>query len=63
MLPFTIILEPLSESFVNGICAAWAVSFLFGWDPIVFYLIHTLVWFLLDWILLSIIQVSFSKKH
>ncbi|KDR09706.1 hypothetical protein L798_15636, partial [Zootermopsis nevadensis] len=56
MVPHTILLEPLSECMVIGACASWAVSFLFRWDPLVFYLVHILVWFLLDWILLSIIQ-------
>ncbi|KAJ9582669.1 hypothetical protein L9F63_022990, partial [Diploptera punctata] len=56
MVPHTILLEPLSECMVIGACASWAVSFLFKWDPLVFYLVHILVWFLLDWILLSIIQ-------
>ncbi|PSN47867.1 Ceramide glucosyltransferase [Blattella germanica] len=40
----------------NSACTSWSVSFLFDWDPLVFYLVHILVWFLLDWILLSIIQ-------
>jgi len=57
MVPYTILLEPLSECVVIGACASWAVWFLFSWDPLVFYLVHVLVWFLLDWILLSIIQV------
>ena len=65
MVPHTILLEPLSECMVIGACASWAVSFLFKWDPLVFYLVHILVWFMLDWILLSIIQVSPShiKEH
>ncbi|KAG5878023.1 hypothetical protein JTB14_014264 [Gonioctena quinquepunctata] len=56
MLPTVIILEPLSECMVIGACAAWAASLLFHWEPIVFYLIHILVWFLCDWLLLSIVQ-------
>ena len=58
MVPYTILLEPLSECVVIGACASWAIWFLFRWDPLVFYLVHVLVWFLLDWILLSIIQVQ-----
>ena len=41
-----------------GACTAWAVNYLFHWDPLGFYLVHILCWFLLDWVLLSIIQVS-----
>jgi ceramide glucosyltransferase len=58
MVPTTIILEPLSECMVIGGFASWAVSVLFHWDSLVFYLIHILVWFFSDWVLLSIVQVS-----
>ncbi|KAL1492382.1 hypothetical protein ABEB36_010635 [Hypothenemus hampei] len=64
MLPLVIVFEPLSECMVIGACAAWATSLLFRWEPLVFYLIHILVWFLCDWILLSIVQngsLPFSK--
>lgn len=64
MLPPTIILEPLSECMVIGAAAAWSVSILFGWDSLVFYMVHILIWFLLDWVLLSIVQngtLSFNK--
>lgn len=59
MLPLVIIFEPLSECMVIGACTAWAVSVLFQWDVLGFYLVHILVWFLLDWILLSVVQVYF----
>nr|CAD7431507.1 unnamed protein product [Timema monikensis] len=62
MVPFTIILEPLSECMVLGAFASWAVSFLFNWDPLSFYLVHILLWFLCDWILISIVQ-STSVVH
>lgn len=58
MVPTTILLEPLAECMIVGAFASWSVSFLFGWDSLVFYLIHILMWFLSDWILLSIVQVS-----
>jgi len=56
MLPLTLIFEPLSECLVLGACTSWAVNFLFNWDPLLFYLVHILVWFFCDWILLSIVQ-------
>lgn len=58
MVPTTILLEPLSECFIIGAFASWSVSVLFRWDSLVFYLIHILVWFLSDWVLLSIVQNS-----
>ncbi|KAJ8955321.1 hypothetical protein NQ318_003414 [Aromia moschata] len=56
MLPLVIFFEPLTECMVIGAAAAWATSILFLWEPIAFYLIHILVWFLCDWILLCIVQ-------
>lgn len=47
-----------SECMVLGCLAAWAVNVLFQWDALPFYLVHILVWFLSDWILLSVVQVS-----
>lgn len=58
MVPTTIIFEPLSECIILGIFTSWAVQFLFDWDPIIFVLLHMLVWFLLDWLMLSIVQNS-----
>ena len=41
-----------------GILAAWSVYWLFECDPLAVYLLHVLFWFLLDWILLSVVQVN-----
>lgn len=56
MVPTTIIFEPLSECIILGLLTSWSVEFLFDWDPIIFVLLHMLVWFLLDWLMLSIVQ-------
>jgi ceramide glucosyltransferase len=56
MCPHTIFLEPLSECMLLGCLSAWAVFFLFRWDPISFFLIHVLIWFIMDWALLHIVQ-------
>ena len=52
-----ILLEPLSECFVLGAMASWAISYLSQIDPFAVYLFHILLWFLLDYTLLLIIQV------
>lgn len=57
MVPTMILVEPLSECMIVGAFASWAVSLLFRWDALVFYLVHILIWFLSDWLLLSIVQV------
>ena len=48
--------EPIQECFVLGLASSWAVSFLFGWNALVFFLIHVLAWFLADYMLLNIVQ-------
>lgn len=66
MVPTMILLEPLSECMIIGAFASWAVNILFAWDSLVFYLVHILLWFLSDWILLSIVQngaLPFNKFH
>lgn len=56
MLPTIIFFEPLSECLVLGACASWAAGILFDWDSLVFYLVHILLWFMLDWALLCFVQ-------
>jgi ceramide glucosyltransferase len=56
MCPHTILLEPLSECMLLGCLTAWAVDFLFRWDPVTFFLVHVLLWFIMDWLLLLIVQ-------
>jgi len=58
MVPTTIIFEPMSECMMLGALAAWANYWLFAWDPLGIYLLHILVWFILDYILLKTVQVS-----
>lgn len=61
MVPHTIILEPLSECLILGACAAWGAHTIWSpIDPYAFYMIHILVWFLLDWILLNMMQVMYN---
>jgi ceramide glucosyltransferase len=62
MIPLTIFFEPISECMFLGIMAAWATSFLFRWDPIAVFLIHLLIWFIMDWALIHIVQVSKRRK-
>lgn len=56
MVPTTIFFESLSECIILGILTSWAVQFLFEWDPIMFILLHMLLWFLLDWVMLCVVQ-------
>lgn len=41
-----------------GIMSSWTVNYLFGWNSLVFFLIHVLCWFLSDYTLLKITQNS-----
>jgi len=66
MVPHTIFLEPFSECFILCLFAALSINFLFGFDPFVVGLFHILVWFLLDYMLLNVIQcgdLPFSKTE
>lgn len=64
--PFIVLMEPISEWLILGLIMSWAVTVIFGWSPVAFFFVHTLVWFLLDYILLRIIQngpLPFSKTE
>merc|ERR1712209_172760 len=64
MVPFTVFLEPFSECMLAGALASLSSYILFRTDPVCFYLIHVLCWFLADWILIHVVQggsLPFSK--
>lgn len=58
MIPVIIIFEPLSECMMLGVLASLAVEYMFDISPLAFFLLHVLVWFLLDYILMQIVEVS-----
>ncbi|XP_046356915.1 ceramide glucosyltransferase-like [Haliotis cracherodii] len=63
-VPSTIVMEPIFQCMFLGGMASWAVSYLFDWTALVFFLIHILVWFLGDYILIKVVQrgpLPFSK--
>jgi len=51
-------LEPCQECFLLGIYTSWTVNILFGWNSLVFFMIHVLAWFLCDYMMLKLVQVS-----
>lgn len=64
MVPQWTLLEPFSECMLLGLMAALAFSFIWNCDPFAVFLFHILLWFLLDYMLLSTIQngpLTFSK--
>lgn len=56
MIPMFIILEPLSECMMLGVLASLAAEYMFDISPMAFFLLHVLVWFLLDYILMQIVE-------
>ncbi|CAI9724017.1 ceramide glucosyltransferase-like [Octopus vulgaris] len=56
MIPMFIIFEPLSECMMLGVLASLAVEYMFDISPLAFFLLHVLVWFLLDYILMQIVE-------
>ncbi|XP_060583307.1 ceramide glucosyltransferase-B-like [Ruditapes philippinarum] len=63
-VPTLLVLEPLSECILQGLLISWCVEYLFGLSSMAFFLMHVLVWFLVDYTLLNICQngpLPFSK--
>ena len=58
--PHLLLLEPFFECLFVGFEGAWAVRILFGWNTVVFFSLHVLVWFILDLILIT--QVNGGHK-
>lgn len=57
MTPATIFFEPISLCIVQGCLSAWSTSYLFNFTGSVVFLVHVLVWFLLDYILIRTMEV------
>ncbi|XP_071954452.1 ceramide glucosyltransferase-like isoform X2 [Antedon mediterranea] len=63
-VPTILIAEPITESIALGIWNSWSFNYLFGLDPILFFLSHISTWMLLGFIQLRIVQndkLNFSK--
>lgn len=56
MVPVTILLEPLSECMLLGLATSWALFYLFFLDPVFFFLLHVLIWFAMDLMLIKVVQ-------
>ncbi|KAL4236872.1 hypothetical protein ACF0H5_005257 [Mactra antiquata] len=64
MVPTTVLFEPLSLCMPVGIITAWAVNYIFDISPLTFLLVHTLIWFLLDYTRMKHLEhgsIPFSK--
>lgn len=49
-------LEPFQDCFLAGTLGSYCVNALFGWNSLVFFLIHVLCWFLSDYLMLRLVQ-------
>lgn len=58
MIPVFIILEPITECMLLGVLVSWAAQYLLSVSPLAFFLLHLLGWFLMDYMLMRIIEVS-----
>ena len=52
------VLEPLAECLPLGLYMAWSMYYLFDLDPKLWFAGHVFVWYLMDIIQLSVIQVA-----
>ena len=62
LLPHLILLEPFSECMLVGLTASWAIEYLFGISSMGIFLMHILVWFLLDYSMLRLVEVRVTLK-
>ncbi|EDO33721.1 predicted protein, partial [Nematostella vectensis] len=58
MEPLLAAFEPFTECLMIGVLASWAVWQLWAFSIVLFFIKHLLLWFLLDFILLRIVQGS-----
>ncbi|XP_064612082.1 ceramide glucosyltransferase-like [Liolophura sinensis] len=56
MIPVIIILEPITECMLMGVLTSWAAQYLFSVSPLAFFLLHVLCWFLIDYMLMRVIE-------
>ncbi|CAJ0573175.1 unnamed protein product, partial [Mesorhabditis spiculigera] len=56
MLPHTIILEPIQDCLLSGLLAALSASHLFGANPWLYFAIHMVFWFTMDYLLMVTLQ-------
>ncbi|CAG0886321.1 unnamed protein product [Darwinula stevensoni] len=54
--PLRFVLEPFLECLFLGLEGAWAARMLFGWNPLLFFSLHVLIWFILDLILIKVVN-------
>ena len=54
-------IEPLQECFTSAALAGVVTDYLFQWNALVVAACHILLWFLFDYFMLRITQVSYSK--
>ncbi|XP_046546569.1 ceramide glucosyltransferase-like [Haliotis rubra] len=59
MLPTLVLLEPMSECMIIGVCASLAIQYLFDASALVVFLLHILCWFLLDYSLITTVELNF----
>ena len=68
MMPWPGLVEPFTECFGLGLLGALCLHNLLQLHPLLFLLVHTLVWFTFDLVLLKFIEVmyvwwDFSSKN
>ena len=57
MMPWPGLIEPFTECFGLGLIGALSTRYLLHVNPVVFLLMHTVVWFTFDLLLLKTIEV------
>lgn len=63
MIPFHAMMEPLSESLLSSVFFSWSCEQFFTCNIFLVFIYRVLLWFLLDYILFRLIEVSVEKKR
>jgi len=61
MVPWTVPLEPFSESLLASLMFSWACAHFFEWNMLVVFLYRLLVWFLLDYTLFRVLENGYLQ--
>ena len=62
-MPCPGLFEPFTESVVLGVLMSLSVGVVLGWNPLIFFACHCLLWLLFDIVLYSVIQVCCGQYN
>ena len=58
MMPWPGLLEPITESICLGIIGGLCAYQILGLNPLLFFIVHMLIWFSMDLLFIRVVEVS-----